>query len=102
MALPKSNVSTEPVELSGGVVEIRGLSWEEVKSLKGPGTNAMTIAWATGNELADAEAWLSDPATIAGDVTKLIEAIMAASGLDEGAQFQKRPSDVPVDARGDE
>lgn len=84
--LPKSVRSTESVALSGGEVALRGLTWDEVRQLKGDRANPLAIAFGTGCTEEEAAAWIEDPDTVAGDVQALLDAVMAASGLGEGAQ----------------
>lgn len=100
MALPPSKVSTGTVELSGGVVEIRGLTFNEAREMRGERANAVAIAYATGCTEDEAQAWIDT--ALAGDFNELIEAVLKASRLDEGAQKSERPGDVPGDARGAE
>lgn len=90
MSLPASAQITGKVELSGGWVEIRGLSIAEVRRLSAmEGTADETdphwIAAATGTPLAEVQEWF--PTALAGDVKRLLGAIWNCSGLDDGARF---------------
>ncbi len=88
--LPKSNVPTRTVTLSGGDVTVKGLTMAQVQASKG--RNDMAVAFACGVDPTEAKVWLEE--TVAGDVTVLLEAIMALSGLGEGAQKSKRQGHV--------
>jgi hypothetical protein len=90
MALPKPPaMPRRSVKLAGGTVEVRGLTFEEIRSCKGDNANARSISLAVDGVTEDeAAAWLADPAVPAGDVQKLIDAVMDMSGLGEEAQFQ--------------
>lgn len=88
MSLPKGRITTQKVELSGGEVEIHGLTLEQSRvagALEGTDRIVAGIAFATGTEKADVVEWLESAP--AGDATRLINAIMVVSGLSEGAQF---------------
>lgn len=88
MALPKGRINTAKVELSGGEVEVRGLTIKQSNicgELEGTERIIAAIVFATATDKPEVEAWLEDAP--AGDVTKLLDAIMRVSGLDEGAQF---------------
>jgi tryptophanyl-tRNA synthetase len=97
-------METEQVSLSGGVVEVRGLTvaqMEAVKKLAGANQNILAIAFATGFEHDDVKAWYHSDATSAADVGKLTDAIARVSGLDEGAQFPRSAgNDVVVQRAG--
>lgn len=91
MSLPKSAAVTGKVELSGGWVEVRGLSIAEVRRLYalegGPQeTDPEWIAAATGNTVEEAREWISG--ALAGDVKRLLGAIWDCSGLGDEARFQ--------------
>lgn len=98
MALPKCAIPTCTVELSGGPVEVSGLTMGQARlmgGMKSETANVAAISWATNTDKADVEAWLED--TPAGDVRLLLAAITEASGLSEGARFPKRQGDDAVD-----
>jgi hypothetical protein len=86
--LPKGRLATAKVELSGGAVEIHALTLGQSRiaaDLEGMERVVAAIAFSTGTDKPDVEEWLDSAP--AGDATKLIEAIMKVSDLDEGAQF---------------
>lgn len=88
--LPKGKLSRVTVELSGGPVEVHSLTLAQSRiagNLEGEARIVAAIVFATGFEKPDVEAWLEDAP--AGDATKLINAIMDASGLTGAAQFQE-------------
>lgn len=88
--LPKGRIDTAKVELSGGEVEVRGLTIAQSRmagNLEGEESICAAISFATGTEKADVKAWLAEAP--AGDVTKLLNAITQVSGLSEGAQFRQ-------------
>lgn len=90
MALPKGRIDSVKVGLSGGEVEVHGLTITQSRiagNLDGTDSIAAAISFATGTDKPDVMEWL-DTAP-AGDVTKLLNAISAISGLTEGAQFRK-------------
>lgn len=92
MALPSSKVKTERVELSGGYVDIRGLSVDEadaVGKLSGAAQNILGIAYATGESHDAVKAWYHNPETSASDAVKLAEAVSRLSGLDGAATFPR-------------
>lgn len=89
MSLPASRPPARTVHLSGGDVEVRGLTVQELRSVRAEDTvhpDVRTIAIATGTGVDEVQAWW-DAGPLAGDVGALISAIWTASGLDEGAQF---------------
>jgi hypothetical protein len=83
--LPKCNLPTETVTLSGGEVVVTGLTVDQVKVSKG--RNDVAVSFACGVTQEEAKEWLGS--VPAGDAAKLIEAIMRVSGLAEGAQKSK-------------
>lgn len=88
MSLPKGRINTRKVELSGGEVEVRGLTIGQSRiagDLEGMDRIIAAITFATGTDKPEVQAWLEDAP--AGDVGKLLDAIREASGLSEGAQF---------------
>ena len=88
MTLPKGRINTTKVELSGGEVEIHGLTLSQSRiaaDLDGMDRVVAAIAFSTGTDKPDVEEWLET--VPASDATKLINAIMDVSGLSEGAQF---------------
>lgn len=91
MSLPKGVITTRKVELSGGEVEIRGLTMAQARiagDLDGVERIVASIAFATGTDSPDVEAWLDEAP--AGDATKLLNAITEVSGLAaEAAQFRQ-------------
>lgn len=100
--LPKSKIPTERVELSGGYVDIRGLTVAEynaVGKLDGSAQNILAISYATGEEHDAVKSWYNAETTLAGDVDILCRAIMRLSATDGAAQFPARTSDDVVDPR---
>lgn len=88
MSLPKGRINTAKVELSGGEVEIRGLTLGQSRisaDLEGMDRVIAAIVFATGTDKPEVEEWLES--VPASDATKLLDAIMNVSGLSEGAQF---------------
>lgn len=88
--LPKGKLSHATVELSGGPVEVHSLTIAQSRigaKLEGEERIVAVISFGTSNEKADVAEWLADAP--AGDVTKLLDAIMDVSGLSVGAQFQE-------------
>ena len=88
--LPKGKLGTAKVELSGGTVEVQSLTMAQSRicaALDGDERVIAAISFGTRNDKADVTAWLED--SPAGDVTKLLNAITAVSGLSEGAQFRE-------------
>lgn len=86
--LPKGNLPTVKVTLSGGDVEITSLTLSQSKivgGLKGDAMIIAAIAYATGETRPNVKAWLDE--VPAGDAKKLLAAVTKVSGLDEGAQF---------------
>lgn len=85
--LPKSRINqSTTVVLSGGEVVIRGLTFAEICTVQGDEANAIAVALGTGVSLAEALEWIESPEVVAGDVQKLLDAVMNLSGLGEGAQ----------------
>lgn len=87
--LPKAKLGEADVDLSVGTVHIRSLTLKQTQIL-GEFTDSMestvaAIAWATDSDKAAAAEWVEESS--AGDVTKLLEAILEVSGLTEGARF---------------
>lgn len=98
--IPASVARTQRVDLSGGYVEVRGLSiaeHEHLQALKGGKQNIQAIAYATGEAYADIESWY-DTAT-AEDVKLITDAIGELSGLDSGARFPRGADDDAVASR---
>jgi hypothetical protein len=96
VSLPQSASVAGKVELSGGWVEIRGLSITEVRTLSAmegdaSQTDPHWIAAATGTPLAEVQEWWKT--ALAGDVKRLLGAIWETSGLGEGARFPGRTTD---------
>lgn len=90
MALPKGRIDTRKVELSGGEVEIFGLTIAQSRiagTLDGEASIVAAISFATREPKEDVAAWVAEAP--AGDVTKLLNAITEVSGLGEGAQKSK-------------
>lgn len=88
--LPKGRIDTRKVELSGGEVEIHGLTIAQSRiagTLDGEESIAAAITFATGTDKAEVVEWLATAP--AGDVTKLLNAITDVSGLGPGAQFRQ-------------
>jgi hypothetical protein len=92
MALPKSAAVTGKVELSGGWVEVRGLSIDEVRAcMDTEGRTESDIAWiaaATDTPAEEVADWWKS--ALAGDIQRLLGAIMETSGMGEGARFRNR------------
>jgi hypothetical protein len=87
--LPRGKIDTRTVTLSGGDVEVHGLTIEQSRiagTLDGTDSIAAAISFATRNDKAEVLEWLGSAP--AGDVTKLLNAITAVSGLSAEAQFQ--------------
>lgn len=94
MSLPLSVVLTELVTLSGGTVEIRGLTIGEVRAcrkLDPDPSDQLAISMATGLPLAEAKAWHEQ--ALAGDLIHLIGRIFILSKMEDGAQFQGAAAD---------
>lgn len=88
--LPKGRIDTRKVELSGGEVEVHGLTIAQSRiagTLDGEDSIAAAISFATGTDKPEVLEWLTTAP--AGDVTKLLNAITDISGLSQGAQFPK-------------
>lgn len=88
--LPKGRIDTRSVELSGGTVEIHGLTIAQSRMcgrMDNEEGYAAAISFATGTDKPDVVEWLATAP--AGDVTKLLNAITDVSGLSQGAQFPK-------------
>lgn len=88
--LPKGNLPTITVTLSGGDVKLKSLTLSQSKivgGLKGDAMIVAAIAFATGETRANVKAWLEE--VPAGDGKKLLAAVTEVSGLNEGAQFQE-------------
>lgn len=87
--LPKGNLATRKVELSGGEVEVHGLSFGQSRiagELEGVERIIAAVSFATGTPKEEVEAWLESAP--AGDASKLLDAIMDLSGLVQAeAQF---------------
>lgn len=88
--LPKGKIDNRTITLSGGDVQIRGLTLAESRlagTLTGEESIATAISFATGEPKADVIEWMGSAP--AGDVTTLLTAISEVSGLTKDAQFQK-------------
>lgn len=88
--LPKGRIDSRKVELSGGEVEVHGLTIAQSRiagNLDGTDSIAAAISFATGTDKPDVVEWLESAP--AGDVTKLLNAISEISGLTQGAQFRQ-------------
>ena len=89
MSLPKGRISTRKVELSGGEVEIHGLTLAQsriVGSLDDDVERIVAaVSFATGTDKEEVREWLQTAP--AGDATTLLNAITDVSGLSQGAQF---------------
>ena len=88
MALPKGRIDKVTVELSGGSVEIHGLTISQSRiagKLDGEESIAAAISFATGTDKPEVIEWLESAP--AGDVTTLLNAISDVSGLSRDAQF---------------
>lgn len=93
--IPASVGRTLTVTLSGGDVEIRGLTVGEMRGVRDYRVNgvplssvesdARYIALATGDPIEHVTEWISQAS--AGDVMRLLAGIYDASGMSEGAQF---------------
>ena len=97
--IPKSVIAREKVELSGGSIEVRGLSvgeMETVRKLSGAAQNIRSIAFATGEDHVEVANWYHSDETTAADVGRLCDVIARLSGLDEGAKFPRRTNDDAV------
>lgn len=89
-ALPKGKLTRITVELSGGPVEVHSLTLGQSRiagQLDGEARIVAAVSFATGIDKRDVEEWLADAP--AGDATKLLNAIMDASGLSGAATFQE-------------
>ena len=89
MSLPKGRISTRKVELSGGEVEIHGLTLAQSRIVgnleDGVERVVAAISFATGTDKREVEEWIETAP--AGDATALLNAITEVSGLSQGAQF---------------
>lgn len=100
MSLPVSDAGSDKVTLSGGYVEIRGLTITEhevLQKLDGAAQNILAISYATGEPQEDVKAWYATAS--AKDVKIITDAIGTLSGLDTGATFPGRTGDDAVAAR---
>lgn len=105
--LPTSKPSTTTVHLTGGPVQVRGLTIAEIRECRQHGTtmeaDAAWIHYATGDDPAHILLWIkggTHPETgetvvpaLGGDVTRLLYAIWEASGMTEDARFQGGTTD---------
>lgn len=91
MSLPKGRINTAKVTLSGGEVEIRGLTLEQSREAGAAGDSTervvVAISHATDTPREEVAEWLETAP--AGDATKLLNAITDLSGLSAEAQFPK-------------
>lgn len=97
--IPRSNIPTEKVELSGGSVEVRGLTvnqMEAVRKLTGAGQNILSIAYSTGFPHDDVREWYHSDETSAADVGILCDAIARLAGLGQDATFPRPTGDDAV------
>lgn len=88
MSLPKGRINTAKVDLSGGEVEVHGLTLAQSRisgDLEGEERIVSAIVFATGTDKPEVIEWLKDAPV--GDVNKLLDAIRIVSGLEQGAQF---------------
>jgi hypothetical protein len=85
--LPQGVFPSRTVKVSGGDVQVRGLSYAEGQSVRGEDAVYIMIATATSNTVDDVKAWCES--VPAGDVMALTTAINELSGFAEGAQFQE-------------
>lgn len=87
--LPKGNLTTRKVELSGGEVEVHGLSFGQSRiaaDLEGAERIICALSFGTGTPKEDVEAWLETAP--AGDAYKLLDAITDLSAMAQAeAQF---------------
>lgn len=89
MSLPRGSLKRTTVALSGGDVEVRGLTLAEsdiVNKAEGTERVVRTISLATGTSPDDVRAWLED--CPAGDAIALLNAVLDASGLSGAARFR--------------
>jgi hypothetical protein len=102
--IPKSVIPRETVTLSGGTIDVRGLTvaeMETVRKLDGAAQNVLSIAYATGNDHDEVKAWYHSEGTSAADVGRLATVIARLSGLDDDAQFPRRTgNDAVVQSAG--
>lgn len=88
MSLPKGKISTRTVELSGGSVEIHGLTIGQSRiagNMSGDDSIAAAVSFATGTPKDETLEWLAEAP--AGDVKRLLDAIADVSGLTGAASF---------------
>lgn len=98
--IPASVTATAKVTLSGGYVEVRGLTiaeHETLQKLSGAAQNILAISYATGEPHEDIKVWYETAS--AADVKKITDEIGALSGLDTGATFPCRTDDDAVAPR---
>lgn len=89
MKLPRGKIDVRTVTLSGGDVEVHGLTIEQSRvagNLSGTDSIAAAISFAIREDKAEVLEWLESAP--AGDVAKLLNAITDVSGLSAEAQFQ--------------
>lgn len=82
MSLPKGRLTSRKVELSGGEVEVHGLSFDQSRiaaELEGVDRIICALSFGTGTPKGDVEAWLADAP--AGDAYKLLDVIMELSKM---------------------
>lgn len=97
--IPKSHIPTEKVTLSGGEVEVRGLTvneMEAVRKLSGAAQNILSIAYSTGFSHVEVRDWYHSDETSAADVGKLCDAIARLAGLGQDATFPGATRDDAV------
>lgn len=89
MNLQPSVQTHETVQLSGGSVEVRGLTQSEashVAKIKDPDeSNVVAFTYAIGDPEDHVRAWYAQAS--AADAMALMRAINRATGIDEGATF---------------
>lgn len=97
--LPASQPPTLKVQLSGGTVEVHGLTIGQIRQVRQVGNTAgadasdvLAIALATDQSVDEVQSWW-DSGPLAGDVVRLLDGIQSASGMDAGAGFPRGTRD---------
>lgn len=85
MPLPRTQFNKKTVQLSGGEVEVRGLSRSEALSMADYGEDVAglekaLIAASTDESRDEVEAWYDKASS--DDVQAIVDAVLALSGLD--------------------
>lgn len=85
MALPRTEHIKETVSLSGGEVEVRGLSRSEALTVAELGDDIQAvekavIQYATGTPAKDVDQWYSEAGN--DDVEAVVNAVLRLSGMD--------------------